>query len=221
MVERPGVRRRQRLGRNPVAGVEVEDAVVEHRRRVAFPQQQGLVGQVAQAHRFAACQRAVGAQDDLNALVIERVRHVERRVVGRPRKGQVELMRAQLLVGVEPAVGVARLDRDVRMLLGELDPDPVDHIPETPGDPDADARPFCGSGFLGGVVKGLRGGFPGARLLEKLTSGLGERDALPVPHEQRKAELVLELLDVPAQRGLGDVKALGRLRHAQGVGDRR
>ena len=88
------------------------------------------------------------------------------------------------------------------MLFGEFDTNAVDHVPESPGNPDTHPRPFGGARLLGGVLKGLCSHFPGSRLLEQLPAGLGERDALPVSHEQRKAELVLELLNVPAERGL-------------------
>ena len=106
------------------------------------------------------------------------------------------------------------------MLFGKLDADAVHHVPESPGDADAHARPFGGSRLLGGVLKVLCSQFPGSGFLEQLAARLGERDALPMADEQGKAELILELLNVPAQWGLGDVKAFGGLGHAQGVGDR-
>ena len=86
MVERARVRRRNRPRRDAVACVEIQDAVVEHRGGVALPEQQRFVGDVAQAHRRAVRQRTVGAQDRLDALVIERVRDVEGRVTTRMRR---------------------------------------------------------------------------------------------------------------------------------------
>ena len=120
---------------------------------------------------------------------------------GRARERQVENVRPQLLVGVEPAVRVGGLYRNVRVLFGKLDPDAVDHVPKPPCDADAHAGPFGGSRLLGGLLKVLRGHLPGPGLVKQLTARLGERDALPVTDEQGKAELILELLDVPAQGG--------------------
>ena len=57
-----------------------------------------------------------------------------------------------------------------------------------------------------------------SRLVEQPASVLGQRHALAMTQKQCDPELVLELVDVPAQRGLRDVESLGGLRHAQGVG---
>ena len=53
----------------------------------------------------------------------------------------------------------------------------------------------------------------------RLLSGCRQRDALAMADEERDAELILELLDVPAQRWLRDVQPLGGLGHAGFFGD--
>src|SRR5687768_3440097 len=51
------------------------------------------------------------------------------------------------------------------------------------------------------------------RLGREVAPELGEHDAASAALEQRLAELVLERLDLAAQRGLRDTESLGRARH--------
>ncbi len=48
------------------------------------------------------------------------------------------------------------------------------------------------------------------RLLEQQPAGIGQRQRPACPIEQRDTDLILELLDLPAERRLGDVQLLGR-----------
>ena len=55
--------------------------------------------------------------------------------------------------------------------------------------------------------------------LEQQRAGGGEPHAAAVPGEQRNAELVLQLLDLPAQRRLRQAQFLGRAADAAGARD--
>jgi len=72
------------------------------------------------------------------------------------------------------------------------------------------------------VASGLARGFIEIRsrcgqdlgFLQQVATGLGERDAVPMSHEQRNPELVFQLSDMPAERWLRDVEPLGCSRDA-------
>jgi hypothetical protein len=68
-----------------------------------------------------------------------------------------------------------------------------------------DARAGEAGAFGGALERGERQG----RLLEECATGGGELDVAAVAREQVGAEGVLELLDLVAQRWLGDVEARG------------
>jgi hypothetical protein len=56
-------------------------------------------------------------------------------------------------------------------------------------------------------------------ILQEDLPGLGQLDPAPVALEQRDPQLVLELGDLPAESGLGDVEALGRPPEVELLGD--
>jgi len=57
------------------------------------------------------------------------------------------------------------------------------------------------------------------RLAQEGAAGIGQRDVMPAPIEQRHANLCLELADLLAQRGLRRVQTAGGAREVQLVGD--
>ena len=56
------------------------------------------------------------------------------------------------------------------------------------------------------------------RLLEQPPAIIGQGDALTMAKEEREAELLLELMDMTAERRLGNMESFGGLGDAQRVG---
>jgi len=75
------------------------------------------------------------------------------------------------------------------------------------------ADPLGHRGQLGGLGQQLAG----MRVEE--AAGLGELERPAAALEQQHPQVILQLLDLPGQRRLGDVQALGRAREVQLLGD--
>ena len=182
------------------------------------PEQQRHVRQVAKPHFLSGRQRAVVGDDGLDALVEDRDGVDERLVEGRPREHQVERRVPQVLLTIVRAVHVADLERHVRMLLRELDSQPVDHVPQSP--PDADANPalLAARHLTRDLAELGAGRVERPRLLEQPLAVVGQRHALAMANEERQTELFLELMNMAAERRLGNVESFGGLGHAESVG---
>ena len=70
------------------------------------------------------------------------------------------------------------------------------------------------------LARQLRIGEHPPRLDQEDAAGLGQLDVAPAAQEQRDAEVVLELLDAPADMRLGDAELLGGMAKMQALGQR-
>ena len=186
---------------------------------VAIPEQQRRVAQIANPDFIAGRQRMAVTDYRLDALVIDR-RDVEYRFIeGRPRKYHIELRVAQLLVDVVGTVDVFHVEGDLGTLFRELDAQAVHHVPQAPPDADPDSV-FDATGQLTRrITEFSPRRIEGARLLEQPAAVLSERDPLAVTQEQRHTELLFELVDVTAERGLRDMEPLSGPGDAQRIGN--
>ena len=130
-----------------------------------------------------------------------------------------------LAVGHAPTGAAGAVHLQLHGHIGVLLPEQTDH-----------ARHQVGAGGLGGphhqrpapevvqVVEGAAGLLALAEdaiaVTQQQVTGLGELGLAPAPVKQRHIELLLEILDLQADRRLGHVKAVGRLLEAALAGDR-
>ena len=93
--------------------------------------------------------------------------------------------------------------------------DPVDGVPQPPGDPEADDAAAVGLDGLHviGKLRGRRREPHG--LIQHQRALVGELDAVAPSQEQRQAKLLFELLDLAADGGLRDTKTPARATQAQ------
>ena len=164
--------------------------------------------------RLVRGERAVLAQHREHAFLVERHRFGDLGIEMRPPEDDVERSVLELMVVMLGAHHVGRFDRHVAELRRRCDADAVDRVPEPPADAEADLVGVVPRRLVRAFVE-IRGRRrQRARLFEQTVSGLRQRDALTMADEQRDAELILELFDVPAQRRLRDVEPLGGFGHA-------
>ncbi len=214
LVVRTRLGRGDRARRHARLRVQVEDFVVEVRRDVPVVEEQRLGREVADAQRLVRRERAVRAQHRQHALLIQRHRFGDLGIEVRPPEDDVERSVLELVVVLLGAHHVGRFDRQVAELRRRRHADAVDRVPEPPADAEADLVGIVPRRLVGALVEVRGRGRQRARFLEQVLSGFRQRDALTMTDEQRDAELILELLDVPAQRWLRDVEPLGGLGHA-------
>ena len=97
--------------------------------------------------------------------------------------------------------------------------DAVDRVPEPPADAEADHTPAVGFDGLH-VVRELDGGRREAHgLVEHQRPLMGEFDAVAAAQEEGEAQLLFELLDLPADGGLRHTQTAACPAQAQFLGD--
>ena len=142
------------------------------------------------------------------------------RIERRPREDDVERSVPEPLVALVRAHQIDHLDSGVVRPPGQFDAHAVNRFPQSPADADADRVRIVPRDATRRREEIGRRAIQQSRLFEQLAAGVGERHAVAMPHEQADAQLFFELADVPAQRWLGNMEALGRLGDARFVGDR-
>src|SRR6185436_6967410 len=135
---------------------------------------------------------------DVDALPLERVRRCHR---------------------VVPQAQIVDRDLDVRMLLGVARPDAVERAPQPPRHPDADDAGAAAPDALRRLHELVGHRAEPSRFFEQERAAIGQLDALWPADEQLRADFALELLDLPAERGLRDMQAPGGVGETQLLGD--
>ena len=83
---------------------------------------------------------------------------------------------------------------------------------------DGEAAGFAARGASGGAGGLVGGAQEAVGVFEEDLAGGGERDVVAVAVEEGRAEFFFELLDLHAERGLGDVQAFGGAAEAEFLG---
>ena len=147
--------------------------------------------------------------DEHQALLADRAQpQPARRLAGQCQQGQVELPGDDLAgQPVRPGGGLAQVHGDlgVRRVEPAEQPGQVDRAGGGHGaDGEGAAQPRAGLGDR--ILGRLGSGHRGAGLGQQGLPGVGERDPVPVPVEQHRAEFPLQGLDRAGHPGLDDVQ---------------
>ena len=126
---------------------------------------------------------------------------------------------AAVVQHVDLVVPVDAVQVDVGLRAGGSEA--AQRVGERVADEEADGqRRSPAGGALQAPAGGVGRGEQRPRLLEQLLAGRSQRDAPGRAGEQVRAELLLELADLPAEHRLRDVEALRRAPEVQLFGDR-
>ena len=181
-------------------------AVLEHRLGLQFGHRHPLGGGERVCRRQCDERRVVEQPDDRRAG-----RHVDA-AHHRDVDNAVERLR-----GVRVAVEPARVHADIGMELRER----VDDLADRDAGLEADGQEQLIAGRrLSPAPRGAGEPEQGRRLINEHPPRIRQPHVLGVTLEQPHAEVVLECLDRPAQRGLGDEQLARRAGEAQVPGDR-
>jgi hypothetical protein len=118
-----------------------------------------------------------------------------------------------LVIPLEPL----HVDCDLRVLAGER---PDSGSRDDPRAKSNHQRPSAPSCALHAPPCGVGRGKQRNRILEQLAAGVGQPDRTAIALQQARAQLLLEGLNLTAQRRLGNMKLLGGQAEMQTLGDR-
>ena len=164
----------------------------------------------------------VFAHEHDDALVEEGLAFNQRRLEGRAHQGDVDPLPAERVLRVERVAAQAQVfdgDLDVGMILRVPHPHAVERGPQAPGDPDADDARAAAFETLRRFDKLVGDRAEAAGLVEQQRAAIRQLDALRPADEQLGADFAFELLNLTAERRLGDVQPAGGIREAELFGD--